>query len=46
MYATGLVVNPSSHRAREHCERAFELGNSKAVENMQTLTRSHIARVT
>ena len=40
MYSNGQGVAPSWRRAREHYERAIGLGNSKAVENMQTLTRS------
>ena len=40
MYADGEVVAPSFRRAREYYERAIELGNSTAVENMQTLTQS------
>ena len=45
MYFEGEGVTPSWRRARELYERAIELGNSVAVQNMQTLTRS-IANVT
>ena len=38
MYGNGKGVPPSWHRARELFERAIELGCSKAVKNMQTLT--------
>ena len=40
MYTNGLGVTPSFRRAREYCERAIELGDSEAVENMQDLTTS------
>ena len=41
MYHEGKgVVTPSFRRARELYQRAIELGNSKAVENMQTLTNN------
>ena len=45
MYFEGKGVAPSLRRARELCQRAIELGSSKAVENMQLLTGS-IANVT
>ena len=45
MYFEGKGVAPSWRRARELYERSIELGNSVAVTNMQTLTRS-IANVT
>ena len=45
MYFDGLGVTPSWRRARELYERAIELGNSVAVEDMQGLTQS-IAAVT
>ena len=45
MYFEGKGVAPSWRRARQHYERAIELGSSKAVKNMQILTRS-IANVT
>ena len=45
MYLEGKGVTPSWRRAREHYERAIELGNTMAVQNMQTLTES-IAAVT
>ena len=45
MYFTGDGVTPSWRRAREYFERAIELGNSMAVENMQTLTEN-IQKVT
>ena len=45
MYFDGKGVAPSYRRAREHYQRAIELGNSMAVENMQILTQS-IANVT
>ena len=45
MYHEGKGVTPSWRRAREHYERAIELGQSRAVENMQTFTQS-IAAVT
>ena len=38
MYHLGEGVTPSWRRARELYQRAIELGDSKAVENMQTLT--------
>ena len=37
-YGNGRGVAPSWRRAREHYERAIELGNPQAVKNMQTLT--------
>ena len=40
MYFEGKGVTPSFRRAREHLERATELGNSIAVESMQTLTET------
>ncbi len=40
MYFDGTGVTPSWRRAREYYKRAIELGNSKAVENMQELTKS------
>ena len=40
MYGDGEGVAPSWRRAREHYERAIELGDARAVENMQTLTRN------
>ena len=40
MYFDGKGVTPSFRRAREYMERAIELGDSKAVEYMQTLTVS------
>ena len=40
MYREGKGVTPSWRRARGYYERAIELGSSKAVENMQTLTQS------
>ena len=45
MYSKGKGVTPSWRRARELYERSIELGNSQAVKNVQTLTRS-IANVT
>ena len=45
MYFNGRGVAPSWRRARELWERAIELGDSEAVQDMQTLTRS-IADVT
>ena len=45
MYFEGKGVTPSWRRAREHWERAIELGNSNAAGNIHTLTRS-IAEVT
>ena len=46
MYKFGRGVAPSFRRAREYYERSIELGNSKAVENMQALTRNiqHVTR--
>ena len=38
IYFDGEGVTPSWRRAREYYERAIELGNSVAVEEMQTLT--------
>ena len=38
MYSNGEGVTLSWRRARELYQRAIELGNSKAVENMQGLT--------
>ena len=38
MHGEGAGVTPSWRRAREYYERAIELGNLKAVENMQNLT--------
>ena len=38
MYSNGMGVTPSWRRARELYKRAIELGNSKAVKNMQNLT--------
>ena len=40
MYTNGDGVTPSMRRARELYQRAIELGNSPAVENMQTLTKN------
>ena len=40
LYLLGQGVTPSWRRARELFERAIELGDSGAVENMQTLTKS------
>ena len=40
MYAVGKGVTPSWRRARELYQRAIELGNSVAVEDMQILTQS------
>ena len=45
MYFEGDGVAPSWRRARELCQRAIELGNSQAVQDMQALTRS-ISNVT
>ena len=45
MYFGGEGVAPSYRRAREHYQRAIELSDQLAVENMQTLTES-IAAVT
>ena len=45
MYGNGEGVTPSCRRARELYERAIELGNSVAVQNMQTLIEG-IAAVT
>ena len=45
MYFNDDGVNPSWRRARELFERAIELGNPQAVQNMLTLTQS-IANVT
>ena len=45
MHGMGKGVTPSWRRAREHYERAIELGNPQAVQNMLTLTQS-IANVT
>ena len=39
MYCDGKGITPSFRRAREYYERAIELGSSRAVENMQGLTR-------
>ena len=39
MYMHGKGVTPSWRRARELSQRAIELGNSQAVENMQDLTK-------
>ena len=38
MYCDGQGVTPSFRRARELYKRAIGLGNSMAVDNMQTLT--------
>jgi len=38
MHGNGHGVTPSWRRAREYFERAIELGVSKSVGNMQTLT--------
>ena len=47
MYFNGHGVTPSWRRARELFKRAIELGNSMAVEHMQTTTESIAAvRVT
>jgi len=40
MYFAGQGVTPSYRRAREYNKRAIELGNSRAMTNMQTVTRS------
>ena len=40
MYFTGQGVIRSYRRAREYYERAIELGSSRAVANMQTLTQN------
>ena len=40
MYDEGKGVTPSWRRARELYKRAIELGDSKAVEDMQDLTKS------
>ena len=40
MYTEGKGVTPSWRRARELYQRAIELGNSMAVEDMQTLTEA------
>ena len=40
IYNGGKGVTPSWRRAREYLERAIELGDSVAVEDMQTLTES------
>ena len=40
MYFEGKSVAPSWRRAREHYERAIEVGCSVAVTNMQNLTNS------
>ena len=40
MYAAGEGVAPSWRRAREHYERALELGSSTTVQSMHTLTRN------
>ena len=40
MYAYGKGVTPSWRRARELYKRAIELGDSRAVEDMQNLTQS------
>ena len=40
MYHEGKGVTPSWRRARELYKRAIELGNSRAVENMQILPQS------
>ena len=45
MYFVGQGVTPSWRRAREYYGRAIELGDSMAVGNMQTLTKS-IQKVT
>ena len=39
MYYNGAGVTPSWRRAREYFTRAIELGNSQAMQNMQTLTK-------
>ena len=48
MYGHGLGVTPSWRHARELFKRATELGNSRAVEFMQTGTESiaavHVTR--
>ena len=38
IYMGGMGVTPSWCRARELYQRAIELGNSQAVEDIQTLT--------
>ena len=40
MYSNGQSMTPSWHRAREHYERAIELGSAAAVENMQNLNEN------
>ena len=40
MYCNGKGVTPSWRRSREHYERAINLGETKSVENMQTLTEN------
>ena len=40
MYFEGMGVTPSWRRAREYNERAIELGDSNAVNYMQTLTEN------
>ena len=45
MYGSGYAVPPSMRRAREHSERAIELGNSQAIKDMQVI-RKDIQEVT
>ena len=45
MYYEGVCVTPSYRRARELWQRAIELGDQQAAENMQNLIRN-IAGVT
>ena len=40
VFDAGKGVTPSWRRARELTKRAIELGDSRAVESMQTLTQS------
>ena len=39
MYSDGNGVNPGFRRAREHYQRATELGDSEAVQRMQNFTK-------
>ena len=40
MYSTGQGVTPSWRRARQYYERAIELGDFHAMQNLQNLTQS------
>ena len=46
MYFHGQGVTPSLRCVREYCERASELGDSEAMEEMQTLSVEWIPQVT